>query len=607
MPLRPIDIQLAQYLGRIAGETCSEVLQMVALVNNRLGAGDICLDLNRYAEFVAGLQEENNSFSITSSSKTAHTALLQSPLIGAPGQNTPLIFERGRLYLERYWQFEQTLASLLALRIGSWSQDLDYELLAAGLNRLFPPQDKNIDWQRVAAAIAVLRPFCVISGGPGTGKTHTVTAILALVVEQALAHTPERLPRIALGVPTGKAAARLTQSIRDRKEKLQLAPQVAAALPTEAQTLHRLLGVKPGTGQPAYHSNTQLPLDILVVDEASMLDLPMMARLLQALPTKARLIMLGDKHQLASVEAGAVFSDLCGQRTQWGYAADLCAKLQRVANVSLPDVGTTPPAMAGHQVVLQDSHRFKIDSGIGKLAAMVNRGDAAGVNACFTSGQYSDIALMSGNLTELAALLQQLFLPVYRQILDAPTPTAALQTFNQLRVLCAVREGQFGVTAINKLVEAILAQAGLIKPGTAMYAGRPVLVTANDYTQRLYNGDVGLLLPDPAAAPSSTLRAFFDTQDGVKSVPPARIPAHETVYAMTVHKSQGSEFDEVLLILPQTRSQVVTRELVYTGLTRAKQRVIVAATLERMAAAIELVSLRASGLLEQLWTTADKS
>ncbi|KOR33421.1 hypothetical protein TI05_01015 [Achromatium sp. WMS3] len=599
--LRPIDAQLANHLSILTGEKSPEVLLAAALVSQRIGVGDVCLDLeNCQAIPFFQLPDATGKLPKIPPINTWHQKLINSPLVGTPHKRRPLILDQQRLYLERYWQFENKLATALEARLGTWNANIDPVLLITGLERLFPPDTTTaINWQKIAAAMAVLRPFCVISGGPGTGKTHTVTAILALLIEQAFAQSSQQTLRIALGVPTGKAAARLTQSIRERKKFLPITAQVAAAIPDEAVTLHRLLKFRPGHCEPIHGPELPLPLDILVVDEASMLDLPMMARVLAALPKSAHLILLGDRHQLASVEVGTVLGDLCGRTiAPLNYNLSLSKKLQDIAKVTVPvSIEKRLPIIADHQVVLQKSHRFKEKSGIGALARAVNAGNGEAALNILADPNYPDVVLIDANA--LADLLRERMILVYSQIVAAPTAKIALEAFNELRVLCAVREGPYGVTAMNRLIEKLLVRAGLLQIDRAMYSGRPLMITANDYNQRLYNGDIGLVFPDPKD--TSILQAYFDTQEGVRHIFPTRVPAHESVYAMTVHKSQGSEFDQVILVLPEAEQRILNRELIYTGLTRAKKQVLLVAKPEIITKAIARVVTRASGLFTRLW------
>jgi exodeoxyribonuclease V alpha subunit len=529
----------------------------------------------------------------------------------------------------------------------SWVRELDRPLLAAGLKRLFGPADPAApDWQRIAAAIAVLKPLCVISGGPGTGKTHTVTAILALLLEQArAAGAPE--PRIALAAPTGKAAARLTESIRRARERPEIDAALAAAIPDQGQTLHRLLGYRPGRARPRHHAGDPLHIDLLVVDEASMVDLPLMARLLDALPGEARLILLGDRDQLASVQSGMVLGDLCGRGREPRYSDELRAALaavscplpatdrQGAAGATQLDLFDPPPAaptnggtgLGDSIALLRRSWRFDPASGIGALAAAVNAGDAHAARLVLESGR-GDLRHLVLDEAGLRRFLAAELVPRFRDCLAASDPSAVLEAFNGFRLLCAVRDGPFGVDGINRLMEALLERDGVIRrDGRRYYAGRPLMITSNDYGLGLYNGDIGVVLAArsaelavhaPVGDAGTGLRAWFESErdDAVRvgqrgdegprlrAIVPGRLSAAETVFAMTVHKSQGSEFGDVILVLPPYASRALTRELVYTGITRARRTVTLIAPVERLVDAASQPVERASGLYEALWTRA---
>jgi exodeoxyribonuclease V alpha subunit len=474
-------------------------------------------------------------------------------------------------------------------------------LLRAGLARLFPAGEaESVDWQRVAAALAVLRPFCVICGGPGTGKTHTVAAILALLLEQAGA----RPLRVALAAPTGKAAGRLRDAIHAARPGLDISPELAAGFPDEALTLHRLLGFRPGRSCPRYGPQEPLSADLVVVDEASMVDLPMMARLVDALPANARLILLGDRDQLASVAPGMVLADIAGRNVVAGYSPRLRQALAEVGAASLEQAPQVPARLvlaplADHVVLLRRSWRFAAGGALGVLAQAINSGnpDAALAVLQQPGGQVQLLPPCDATLDQLISML---LLPAWRQVLAAADPQAALVAAARVRLLAAVREGPWGVVALNRRVERALAAAGLLRGGGAWYAGRPVMVTVNDHAQNLYNGDVGMALPD---AVSAAPRVWFASGAGVRSVPPARLPPHETVYAMTVHKSQGSEFQQVVLVLPPAAGASVTRELLYTAVTRARDAVTVVGTPEVFAAGVEHRIDRSTGLQAALWGT----
>ncbi len=446
--------------------------------------------------------------------------------------------------------------------------------------------------------MALLNRLTVISGGPGTGKTTTVTKLLALLVEAAR----PRGPRIVLAAPTGKAAARLSDAIKSARQRLECSDEVREAIAAEASTIHRLLGVIPGRTGFRHDARNPLHLDVLVVDEASMVDVPLMARLLAALPPHARLILLGDKDQLASVEAGSVLGDICNRGEAPGFSPERRGQLEALG---LPlDAGegnNTLPPMADSLVVLTRSYRFGAASGIGNLARAVNRGDGAEGQRICADAAYPDATWLEVRATDLAAHIGERALEAYTPYLQLQDdPAAALEAFNRFRLLCALREGPFGVAQVNRAVEQALQQRGHIRPSETFYAGRPIMITRNDHALRLYNGDIGLILPDPESG--GRLRAFFPTSDGsLRRLLLSRLPAHETVYAMTIHKSQGSEFDHCVVILPDTDIPILTRELIYTGITRARERVELWGRADLFAGATRRRIERSSGLREALW------
>ncbi|WP_245392415.1 exodeoxyribonuclease V subunit alpha [Salinicola endophyticus] len=502
--------------------------------------------------------------------------LAASPLVAsaevAAASATPLVLEGDQLYLRRYWQAECGVAARLRQRLGGSLPVSD--AMAAPLAALFAGHAQAADapdWQRIACALALRQRLTIISGGPGTGKTTTVTRLLALLQQQALA-TGAAL-RIRLAAPTGKAAARLSESIAGAVAKLPVAEGVRAAIPQEAQTLHRLLGARPDTRHFRHDAETPLSLDLLVVDEASMVDLEMMAALLAALPPQARLILLGDKDQLASVEAGSVLGDLCvgaGVDREVGYTEATRAYLARVGGESLPPAAIANP-LADHVAMLRRSFRFHADSGIGALARAANAGDGDAFLRCL-GGEYADIERIGSE----GAAFERRVVEGYRALFAAlarGAPAAELLALQgRFQVLCALRRGEWGVEGLNARIAQILRQQGFITRTDGWYAGRPVMVTHNDPQLGLYNGDLGLTLADA----DGRLRVCFVQGDGVRQVLPSRLDAAATAFAMTVHKSQGSEFEHVLFVLPARANPIVTRELIYTGITRARSRLSLA-------------------------------
>ena len=558
----PLDEQFASLLLRLNGAPDPTLEHAARTVSAWRAEGHICVPLSALGE------------------TASRERLLASRVVGQPGEFKPLILDRSdRLYLQRYWQYEAELAASLQRRLEQ-PVTFDARLLAAGLKRYFDAPADAIDLQRIAAETAVRKAVCVISGGPGTGKTRTVVAVLALLHEQFAARGAA--PRIALAAPTGKAAARMKESIQAAVEGSPEFAELRGKLPTEAATLHRLLGSIPGSPYFRHHADRPLAVDAVIVDEASMIDLALMAKLIAAIPATARLILLGDRDQLASVEAGSVLGDICNTAGEAG------AKVR----------------MAEHIVELRKNYRFQQDSGIHRMSQLINRGDAEESLRLLQSGDASDVRLRTNPTPpELAGALHQLVVPGYSPFLTEPKPLEALQRLSDFRVLCAVRRGPSGVDNLNRLIEQALVEEGLIQPGATHYHGRPVLVQVNDYGLRLFNGDVGLILRDPDSA--DELRAFFpDGAGGLRRLLPARLPLHETTFAMTVHKSQGSEFERILFVLPEADAPLLTRELVYTAVTRARSSVEIWANPGVLQTAIERRTVRASGLREALWGQA---
>lgn len=586
LPLGPLERAFVASLQRLEPETPETVLIAAALCCEALAAGDVCLPLER----VAGKRPWPDADRSLPRLAVWREQLETSPLIGAPDDYAPLILDGDRLYLARYQAYEQQLADQLLTR-GADAPAIDELQLSESLARLFAFNQQSPDWQRLAAAQAVRRRLTVISGGPGTGKTTTVVRLLAALLEQP---EGERLA-IGMAAPTGKAAARMAEAIRNAKADLPASDAVKEALPDDARTLHRLLGSRGDSPKVRHDAANPLPLDVLVVDEASMVDLALMAKLVAALPPKARLILLGDKDQLAAVEAGAVFAELCEGR---GFDEQAASDLQRITGQSVP-VDRPRSRLGDAVVLLTHSHRFAGDSGIGELARRINGGDAKGT-VTLLQEQRTDLAW---NATPASAALierlEQGYTP-YLQAARQADPAVAFDAFNSFRALTAQRQGAFGITGINESLEARLKRRLGVPARERWYPGRAVMVRQNDYALGLFNGDIGLCLKTEQG-----LRVFFEGDEGFRGFAPARLPSHDSAFAMTVHKSQGSEFTEVLLALPEQSSPLLTRSLFYTGITRAKRKVEIWALPARLAEAVNTRAERAAGLAERLALETD--
>lgn len=585
LPLGSLERALLDSLRRLELQTDEAVLACAALCCEALAGGDVCLPLAR----VAGRRPWPEFDFALPALGELRARLQGSALVAGPGAFAPLVLEGQRLYLARYQAYEQQLAERLLARAAD-RPEVDEAALSASLARLFAFNQQQPDWQRLAAAQAVRRRLAVISGGPGTGKTTTVVRLLAALLEQP---GGDRLA-IGLAAPTGKAAARMAEAIRNAKADLPLADPLKVLLPEEARTLHRLLGSRGDSPAVRHDAARPLALDVLVVDEASMVDLALMAKLVDALPPQARLILLGDKDQLAAVEAGAVFAELCEGR---GFDAAAAAELQRITGQDVP-VEVPRSALGDAVVLLSHSHRFAADSGIGELARRINAGDAAGTLDLLREGRVDLAWRAEPEQAALLARLEQGYAP-YLKAARQGDPAEAFAAFNAFRALTAQREGPWGVSGLNEALEARIKRRWSLPERERWYPGRAVMVRQNDYALGLFNGDIGICL-----ASEHGLRVHFEGEDGFRAFAPARLPSHDSAFAMTVHKSQGSEFAEVLLVLPEGPSPLLTRALFYTGITRAKRKVEIWGLAARLCDAVNTRAERAAGLAERLGVRA---
>lgn len=637
--LRSVDRALVRWQLRQQPDTPAIVLLLTALASHQVGRGHVCLDVQALLRNAAGtlaLPPERARLTAAHEACLPERLLAQSlgthdlqqfllaslPALGAQiaRYSSILLLADARLYLRRYFDSEQRVAAAIRARLQSATISSDTAAqtvadtdLRDGLQQLFGDSDaaSMLDWQRAACAIAARGRFSIITGGPGTGKTTTVVRLLALLQTQALqAGAPLR---IKLAAPTGKAAARLTESIGRQRADLAVPAAVRDAIPTQVSTLHRLLGSLPDTRHFRHHAGNLLALDVLVIDEASMIDLDLMDSVLAALPPSARLVLLGDKDQLASVEAGAVLGELCRDAESGFYDPATLAWLSAVTGQSFTAMalqsGLKPGlqnthALAQHTVMLRQSRRFGPHSGIGQLAQAVNRGDVVAAQALLTR-KLPDAQVLALNETELTQWLLSgdtaraaVGYRDYLQVLQKQRPALAglsaseseralevwaqivLRGFDRFRLLCALHDGPAGVETLNLRIAQTLQRDGLLAAASGWYEGRPVMMTRNDYALGLMNGDIGIVLCVPSDEPGGAdiLRVAFPRHGGsdggassLQWVLPSRLDGAVTVFAMTVHKAQGSEFEHTALLLPPQRSPVLTRELIYTGITRAQK------------------------------------
>lgn len=533
-----LDRYFAEFLADVsglAGPVKERFYHLAARVSAALEDGHSCLPLtDEEIDFLAG-----------------------NPLI-SDGGRTPLVLHNRRLYLHRYFQYESRLAEKIRDMAGISIESSNDNAM---LGRYFDHPGPGPDWQREAAKVALARSLTIICGGPGTGKTTTVAKILALLHESG----GQRDLTMALAAPTGKAAMRLSEAMSTSIARLNLPEGIQKALPTSACTLHRLLGVRRGSPQFRHNHDNPLGWDVVVVDEASMVDLAMMSKLVDAIKPGARLILLGDKDQLASVESGAVLGD--------------CIR-------GLPE----------NTVELRETYRF--DTDIQQLASTINGADATAAWGLLTSASPVSRILPAEDLIGYISAAYARFMALVNSRLESMEIHQIFKQFHSFRVLCALHYGNHGVDAINRQVELALLRRGFPCRPEAWYPGRPVLITVNDYGLDLYNGDIGICLPSPE---NGELQVWFQGSDGgLRRYPPSRLADCKTVFAMTIHKSQGSEFDEVLVVLPEEDHRILSRELIYTAVTRAKKEVRLVAGKEIFSLALSRNIERASGLADWL-------
>ena len=681
--IRALDYQFARFIAQV--EDCPWVILGAAIMSHQSGIGHVCCELKQLANkplfALTDIEAAMYLKQLPLKKDWPQTLITQLNKSLVVGDNAPLFIHNSRLYLQRYWCFEQqigrflqkrstpggehdasaSIAQLLSelfatnfefvfdklsqlqqqqLPLDTFCGDflnlrddlaIDYQDLTAqlaGVNsieqlKIFCQQispAQCINWQQVAVAVASYNQFSVISGGPGTGKTTTVTKLLALLVQQNSLNSEATPLKIELVAPTGKAAARLTESINGAVAKLAVSDDIKALIPTSASTIHRLLGVIPKRSDYKHNKDNPLHLDVLIVDEASMIDISLMAKLLSAIAPRSKVILLGDKDQLASVEAGAVFADIC-QGLSGGPNFDVVMSewLQSQTGFKINELVagahevSQPSIIANGLSLLQKSYRFGQHSGIGALAKAVNDGDVKALKEVWQQG-YQDINLHTLNDSAQAHIVQmsingyQDYLKASQQVKTEQDVEAVIKLFSQFQLLTPLRSGKYGIGTLNEKIEQQLNRFNFITLNQGpWYVGRPIMISSNDHAQQLFNGDIGILLPDINANDESDInsasnaRVYFKMADGsLKSFLPSRLPAHDTVYAMTIHKSQGSEFDDILMVLPATWSSLLTKELIYTGITRAKKSVDLFSPVAVLQKATLSQTQRDSGLADAL-------
>ncbi len=592
--LSPLAIQFAKFCSQLDDKADELALITAAILADRNTHGDTCLDLRFLEEKTLLYGKENNRLKQAPDINQWLTAL-DCKFIGKTDTYQPLILDGNRLYLHRHWQEEKTITQVLQSSFGKINHNP--ERSKKRLNMLFDantPED-NAYGQKLAAAMALTRKLTIITGGPGTGKTTTVTKILALLLEQQPAL------HILLAAPTGKAAARLTISINKQLEKLEkhITTETLNKLPREASTIHRLLGWKPHGFE--HNQDNPLSCDCLLLDETSMVDQGLMASLLAALPENCRIILLGDRDQLSSVEAGSILGDLTGHGQRLSLSAERAIELQALLGQLPTDIiNNKTPAIADHIAQLTHSYRFAKGGGIGKLAYAINNGDIGAIDK-LRKETNDELDWIEANGQQPGKAVVTWAVEHYKTIFKATTAKDALKIFASTRLLTALNKGPWGATQISEQIEAELQRTEKIKrKNNAPYKGLPVIICRNDRETGLYNGDTGIFWEDE----QGELMAWFEIKEGLTPFSEHQLPEWKPAWTLTVHRSQGSEYNHVLLVLPPDESPIVTQELIYTGVTRAAQKCTLVANWQQLKHAVNRKVTRFSGLNERIgWST----
>lgn len=565
---REIDIFFAEFICKISGDDDIILKTAAICVSMETGAGHVCLDMKAFS---------NRDISEIISDSGVKTGIIfpefetmmkllpeKKSVVGFPGEEKPLILDRkGRLYLHRYHEYEKNLSKRILHFISIKKDDLDIPLAGKIIDEYFKKSDEMQSW---AARLAVSRGLIVVSGGPGTGKTSTVVKIISLIYR--LYEKNGTVPMVALAAPTGKAAARLKESFDSAAvsafSKSGSGHETGFLASIGSSTIHRLLRHIRATPFFRYNRENRLPHDMVVVDEFSMADIALASKLFDSIRDDARVILLGDRDQLSSVESGSVLADIC-------------------------DASVSPV------VFFNKSYRFGPDSGIGIAADLIRTGESSKLISLLKSGKYKDIILIDHGNRFSPKLIPDAFFSNYKAAVGSGDPLFCINEIKKYAFLCAHRKGEFGVDSLNRLIEERLYDDGVISRGRRWYSGRPLIIKTNSAGLALYNGDTGVILRD-----DSEEYAYFPEGDGVKKYHPSRLPEHETAFSMTIHKSQGSEFDNVIVLLPPSDSAMLVRELLYTAVTRARRNVIIISSEQSIRRAVENQVSRNSGLRDAL-------
>ncbi len=580
-----LNLYFAKYITEISNEQENPYVFLACAETSRhLSNGHVCVELAEISQKQIG---NNNLF--YPNYKDWILSIKKSKVVGTAGEYRPLILDNNKLYLHKFWVYETHIVNSIQKRIKANTGKIDFDKLSKSLKELFKTGDSNeINWQRIAAFNAVVKNISIISGGPGTGKTYTTTLILFLILEQNIN------AKIALVAPTGKAASKLKNSIIETLPNVENRENIKAKIPTDVQTIHRFLGATSGSMQFTYNKENKKSLDVLIMDESSMSDIALTSKLFEALDDHTKIILLGDKDQLSSVEAGSVFGDIC-KSSEGVFSPSHVDLVNKICNVKLPAEKNNP--ISDCVVILKKNHRFNNQSGIKALSDAVRDGNVEKVFNVLESDNYSDVTWHKLPLyTVSQKKMHDIILNGFKSYIKETDMYTKFNLLDNFRILCAVKESNYGTKFLNDISIDILLHHNILKNRTGEDC--PVIIKRNCYNTKLFNGDVGLVLRKETFG---KLSAFFkDSENNLRSYSLSQLPENETVFAMTIHKSQGSEFKNVALFLPDKGSPILTRELLYTGITRAKKRIDIFATKESLLDAVNTQTQKISGITDRL-------
>ncbi len=599
----PIDLWFGQKITELDAREETVILITAAFISRLSRQGDVCLNLNAYTGKTDILYKEDDACAssfVFPEIKKWLQILNTRPCVGEPEEYKPLILNKNRVYMYKFWVWEKKIAKYIKSKSGEPFEQCDINAAKQIFNRIFDIDNPKTYPIILAGVSALLKKLTVIIGGPGTGKTTAAANILAMLINIETAKNSDKNMKIAFAAPTGKAAARLKEAMAKVKTDINYDKKILSLIPETSYTIHRLL--KPTFDFSAYRHNKTNPLDfdIIVIDEASMIDIKLMTALIEAIDKDTKVIILGDKNQLASVEPGAVLADICGDNKAESFSKNFISLVQQITGInqnSLKNLQIKDNSF-DNIIEFKTDFRFDKESGIKKLSDLINDQKAKEAFDYLKKGSKKDIKFITVKKpADLHYELQKAVLTYYKDYLTSENLEDCIRLFNQFKILCAVKKGYYGINTLNMAIEKMLEAKKLISLKTKWYHKKPLLITKNDYQTNLFNGDTAIVFNTDQNIPYAVLS---DSNGKIRQIACSMLAHYQTAYAITVHKSQGSEFDNVILVLPDAKYPVLTKELIYTAVTRAKKKVTILGTEEIFLYCVQRKAERASGLKEEL-------